>query len=194
MRLKRNFFTRPVLTVAKDLLGTRLSACIDDTIRTGTIIETESYIGPRDRASHAYGNKKTERNKAEFLEGGYVYIYLVYGMYWQLNISTGKEGHPECVLIRALDIGFKNARTNGPGKLCNWLGVDKSFYGEDVTKSVRIWLEPRVASCRPCDIGKTPRINIDYAGPVWARKPWRFFLKKYEPTLAKWKSRYADAV
>ncbi|MFN7088730.1 MAG: DNA-3-methyladenine glycosylase, partial [Candidatus Paceibacteria bacterium] len=78
-RLKRNFFTRPTLTVAKDLLGKYLVRKIGHKIRAGKIVETEAYIGPEDRASHAYGGKVTSRNKAEFMIGGHVYIYLVYG-------------------------------------------------------------------------------------------------------------------
>jgi len=119
--------------------------------------------------------------------GGHVYIYLVYGMYWQLNISTGAEGKPECVLIRALE-PIKNQKlkklANGPGKLCRWLKLDKSFYGEDVTKSKRLWLEDWGLKIKSSDIGASPRIGIDYAGPVWSKKPWRFYLKN-NPWVSK---------
>lgn len=145
----------------------------------GMIVETEAYIGPQDRASHAYRWKITNRNKVEYLAGGRVYIYLVYGMYWQLNIVTNRKGHPECVLIRAIipdDLEFKSL-VNGPGKLCRYLKLDKSFYAENLIKSKRIWLEDRGIKIKPKDILATPRIGIDYAGPYWAKRKWRFLIK-----------------
>ena len=174
-RLTRSFYTRPTLTVAKKLLGKYIVRKIGRKILTGKIIEIEAYIGPQDKASHAFGGKITARNKAEYLIGGHIYIYLVYGMYWQFNISTGRKGQPECVLIRALDQGKE---TSGPGKLCRYLKLDKSFYAEDVTKSKRIWLEDRRVRVKPHQIKATARIGIDYAGPYWSKKKWRFVLLK----------------
>lgn len=170
-RLKRNFFTQPTLMVAKKLLGKYLVRKVNGKILAGKITETEAYIGPADKASHAFGNKITKRNQAEYLIGGHVYIYLVYGMYWQLNISTSKAGRPECVLIRGLEPVY------GPGRLCRWLKLNKSFYGEDLTKSKRFWLENRGVKIKTKDIKAGPRIGIDYAGPYWSRKPWRFYIK-----------------
>lgn len=89
-RLKRKFYTQPTLKVAQQLLGKYLVRKIGGKTLIGKIIETEAYIGPKDKASHAYKGKITERNKAEYLIGGHIYIYLVYGMYWQLNISSYK--------------------------------------------------------------------------------------------------------
>ncbi|MFN7088777.1 MAG: DNA-3-methyladenine glycosylase, partial [Candidatus Paceibacteria bacterium] len=129
-----------------------------------------------------------------------VYIDLVYGMYWQLNISTSRAGRPECVLIRALEPahmnspGMKRYHTleydsktkrgklgrgvaNGPGKLCKWLRLGRSFYGEDVVTSGRLWVEDRGVKVRKSDIVAKPRIGIDYAGPIWSKKPWRFYIK-----------------
>ncbi|MBM4401764.1 MAG: DNA-3-methyladenine glycosylase [Candidatus Cloacimonetes bacterium] len=176
-RLKRKFFARPTLVVAKDLLGKYLVRKIGKEILAGKIVETEAYIGPFDRASHAFGGKVTPRNKAEYLIGGHVYIYLVYGMYWQLNITTAPAGRPECVLIRSLEP--KNVDfhlTNGPGKLCRFLKLDKSFYAEDLTSSSRLWLEDRGVRIVLSQIISSPRIGIDYAGPIWSKKPWRFYL------------------
>jgi len=160
--------------VAKNLLGKYIVRKIGRKKLEGRIIETEAYIGPQDRASHSYRGKVTPRNKAEYLVGGYVYIYLVYGMYWQLNISTYKEGKPECVLIRALDLG---KLADGPGKVCRYLKLDKSFYGEDLTKSKRIWLEDRGEKIKSSQIIATKRIGIDYAGPYWSSRKWRFVLE-----------------
>ncbi|HEY4475110.1 MAG TPA: DNA-3-methyladenine glycosylase [Candidatus Paceibacterota bacterium] len=195
-KLGRKFFMQPSLTVAKQLLGKIIVRKVGQRLIAGKIVETEAYPGPYDKASHAFQMKRTKRNEAEYREGGYIYIYLVYGMYWQLNISTGKEGYPECVLIRALEpisnlsakggsaSGGKNQisnlkTTNGPGKLCKWLKLDKSFYGEDVTKSKRIWItnpDPKQVLARG-KVASGPRIGIDYAGPKWAKKPWRFWIK-----------------
>lgn len=170
-RLGREFFTKDALLVSKELLGKYLVRKIRGKIIAGKIVETEAYIGPEDKASHAFGGKRTARNEAEYLAGGHVYIYLVYGMHWQFNVSTGKEGSPECVLIRALE------PVSGPGRLCRWLKLDKSFYAEDLTKSKRLWLEDRGIKVRRSEIKSGPRIGIDYAGPIWVKKPWRFYLK-----------------
>jgi len=186
-KLLRKFYNRDTLMVAKELLGQYLVRKISRKTIIGKIVETEAYIGPQDKASHAFGNRMTERNKAEYLDGGHIYIYLVYGIYWQFNISTRGRGKPECVLIRALepvingrktkiqDKPFKNF-TNGPGKLCRWMKLDKSFYGEDMIKSGRIWLE-RGEKIKSNNIVADKRIGIDYAGPVWAAKKWRFYIK-----------------
>ena len=176
-RLGRNFFTQPTLKVARELLGKYLVRKIDSRKLVGKIIETEAYIGPKDKASHAYGGKITSRNKAEYLVGGHIYIYLIYGMYWQLNVTTSEEGKPECVLIRALEVAGEDKNVaSGPGKLCRYLKLDKSFYGEDLTRSKRIWVEDRGEKMSSSDIKRTTRIGIDYAGPYWANKKWRFVL------------------
>lgn len=176
-KLKKEFYLRPTLRVAKDLLGKYIVRKIGKKEIAGKIVETEAYIGPKDRASHAFGGKITPRNWVEYLEGGYVYIYLVYGMYWQLNIVTEKLGKPECVLIRALE------GVNGPGKVCQFLKLDKSFNGENLTPSSggggkRIWLEDRGEKVKESQILATKRIGIDYAGPYWSRRKWRFLLKQ----------------
>jgi len=182
-RIQRKFFTRPTLEVAKDILGKYLIRKINGKFLIGKIVETEAYIGPKDKASHAYLGKRTIRNEAEYLIGGHIYIYLVYGMYWQLNISTNKENKPECILIRALEpiVNRKSAKicnlANGPGKLCRWLKLDKSFYAEDLTKSGRIWLEDSGEKIDEKEIKAAPRIGIDYAGYYWAKKNLRFYLK-----------------
>ncbi|KPJ55115.1 hypothetical protein AMJ47_01155 [Parcubacteria bacterium DG_72] len=173
-RLGRGFYTRPTLTIAKDLLGKYIVRKISKKKLVGKIIETEAYIGPQDKASHAFEGKITARNRAEYLIGGHIYIYLVYGMYWQMNIVTSQKGKPECVLIRALDLGRV---ASGPGKLCSYLKLDKSFYQEDLTKSKRIWLQDQGEKISPRRILATGRIGIDYAGPYWARRKWRFVLK-----------------
>lgn len=185
-KLSRDFFNRPTLKVAEELLGKFLVRKYRSREIAGIITETEAYIGPADRASHAYKGKLTKRNKAEYLDGGHIYIYLVYGMHWQLNISTAGEGKPECVLIRAVQPvpPFFNSRelenkslVNGPGKVCRYFKLNKSFYAEDVCVSRRIRLEDRGIRIPPKKIKRGPRLGIDYAGRYWASKPWRFLFE-----------------
>jgi len=179
-RLPRKFYTQPTLKVAKKMLGKYLVRKIGEEQLIGKIVETEAYIGPQDKASHAYNYRKTKRNKVEYLVGGHIYIYLVYGMYWQFNIITGRRGSPECVLIRALEpiypkrYALNPKIANGPGKLCRWMKLNKSFYGEDLTKSKRIWLEEG-KEVKSNQIVASKRIGIDYA-KEWAKKPWRFYI------------------
>jgi DNA-3-methyladenine glycosylase len=176
-RLKREFFIKPTLEVAKSLLGKVLVRIYRGKRLAGKIVETEAYIGPQDKASHAYLGKRTPRNRAEFMVGGHLYIYLVYGMYWQLNISTETEGKPTCVLIRALQpIEGIAVATNGPGKLCRALRLNGGFYGEDLCRSKRIWLEEG-GKVKTNQIVKTSRVGIDYAGSYWSKIPWRFYIK-----------------
>lgn len=188
-KLSRKFFTRDAIIVAKELLGKYLIHNYRDVKLSGKIVETEVYTGPEDKASHGYQNKMTERNKAEFYVGGHIYIYLVYGIYWQLNITTGKAGVPECVLIRALEPkngieimkkyrreeNIKNL-TSGPGKLCNAMRLDRSCYGLDICKSKEIYIEDRGEKVREEDIVSAKRIGIDYAGE-WRDRLLRFYIK-----------------
>lgn len=182
VRLSRSFYSRPTLEVAKGLLGKDIVRNYKGREIRGKIIETEAYLGPQDRASHAFKGKLTERNKAAYMKGGHVYIYLVYGMHWQFNISTFKKGVPECVLIRAISSKEDIKKTNGPGKLCKYLKLDKSLYGEDLAKSKEVWLE---RGENPSQILYSGRIGIDYAGPYWAKRKLRFLIKDYQRVLPK---------
>ncbi len=186
MRLKRDFFLQPTIEVAKNLLGKILVRKCKNKIIAGEIIETEAYKGPLDMAAHSKNWKITPRNFVEYSQGGFVYIYLVYGMYWQLNFTTYISGTPECVLVRALkplkgiDLMKKMRKTNniknltnGPGKLCQAFCIDGSFYGEDLTKSNKIWLESNNKT-KSFKIKTLPRVGIDYAGKYWSKKKWRF--------------------
>ena len=103
-----------------------------------------------------------------FCPGGYAYVYLIYGMYWLLNIVSGDEGEGSAVLIRGLD-GF-----NGPGRLGRELKLDSSFYGENLETSNRLWIEDAPPAER---FDSTPRIGVDYAGEPWISMPWRFVLE-----------------
>ncbi len=166
-RLNRSFFERDVLSVAPELVGNILI------IRSGknsfasyAITETEAYRGADDRACHA-SKGRTPRNEIMFHHGGQIYVYFVYGMYWMLNFVTGREGEPQAALIRGIE------GCNGPGKLTRALGIDGSFYGEDLTTSDRIWVAD--SGIRPV-IKTGQRIGVEYAGGYWKSKPWRYFI------------------
>jgi len=183
-KISREFYNRPTLTIAKDLLGKYLVRKVGRKELAAKIVETEAYIGPKDKAAHAYGGKVTNRNKVVYLEGGHAYIYLCYGINWMLNLVTKKEGIPECVLIRAVEPLLENYKdpkqhiqlANGPGKLCRWLKLDKTLNEEDLVDSKKFWLEDRGEEIKKSQIVASKRIGIDYAGS-WADKPWRFYLK-----------------
>lgn len=165
----RSFYERDVLTVAPDLLGKFLCRKLDSgETETYKITETEAYDGNGDLACHA-SKGRTDRTEIMFHEGGLVYVYLIYGMYWMLNIVTGKVNQPQAVLIRGIELCY------GPGRLTKALKIDKSFYGEDLCTSDRLWLATDNTEHEML-VGK--RIGVDYAGD-WKDKEWRFFIKGY---------------
>jgi DNA-3-methyladenine glycosylase len=166
-RLPLDFFLRDVLEVAPALIGKLLVRQFEDgRIEKYRIVETEAYRGAEDLACHA-SKGRTPRTEVMFLEGGTVYVYLIYGMYWLLNLVTGNEGDASAVLIRGIE-GFP-----GPGRVGRKLQLDKSFYGEDMFNSSRIWIE----DAEPItEIKTSKRIGIGYSGEEWENKMWRFYL------------------
>jgi len=188
--LPREFYTRSsVVTVARSLLGTRLVVPARDGTRvSGRIVETEAYRGPADKASHAYGGRRTRRTETMYQQGGTAYVYFVYGMHHQFNVVSGRAGMPHAVLVRALEpiegIEIMRRRragradrdlTNGPGKLCAALGIDRRLDRADLCGD-RIWIEAGEGSVVPAAIACGPRVGIGYA-EEWIEKPWRFWLK-----------------
>ena len=166
-RLPRAFYQRDVLEVAPQLLGQHLVRMGPEGRRsTYVITETEAYRGEEDLACHA-SKGRTPRNEVMYGEGGHLYMYLIYGMYWMMNVVTGPAGTPQAVLFR----GIREA--NGPGKLTRLLGVDRGFYGEDLVSSERIWIEE--AGAVP-EYTTAPRVGIDYAADPWKSKAWRFLM------------------
>lgn len=168
-RLKKEYFrANDALVLAEDLLGKILVRDFGDgdSLRL-KIIETEAYLGMEDRGNHA-SKGRTPRTEIMFAEGGVVYAYLIYGMHWLLNIVTGPADNPEAVLIRGVE------GVIGPGRVGKLIGLDRSFYGEDLETSERLWIEDGEKEGK---IVTSPRIGIDYAGEIWKNKPWRFELK-----------------
>lgn len=166
-RLPSGFFLRDVLEVAPELLGKILVRQFDgERIERYRITETEAYRGVEDLACHA-SKGRTPRTEVMFGEGGAVYVYFIYGNYWLLNLVTGPEGDASAVLIRGIE-GF-----SGPGRVGRELRLNRSFYGENLSTSSRIWIE----DAEPVPAIKTSkRIGIKYAGDEWAGKFWRFYL------------------
>jgi DNA-3-methyladenine glycosylase len=150
------------------------------------IVETEAYQGVEDKAAHSYGGRRTQRNEVTYLEGGRIYVFFVYGMYYQLNLVTGPPEHPHVVLVRGLEPveGIEVMRmrrgkmpdrnlTSGPGKLTIAMGIDRTFNGEHLDGE-RIWVE-EYRNFRKSDIESGPRVGIDYA-EEFAELPWRFWV------------------
>lgn len=165
-RLPPAFFLRDVLDIAPELLGKYLVRRFEDgRTERYRINETEAYRGIEDLACHA-SKGRTPRTEIMFLDGGTIYVYLIYGQYWMLNLVTGPEGEPSAVLIRGME-GFP-----GPGRVGRELHLDRSFYGESLINSNRLWIE----DAEPiAEIHTSKRIGIDYSGE-WADKPWRFYI------------------
>jgi DNA-3-methyladenine glycosylase len=163
-RLTEAFFIRDVLDVAPELLGKNLVVKNKQSLLKYPITEVEAYRGEEDLACHA-SKGRTARTEIMYHQGGHVYVYLIYGMYWMLNFVTGPANDPQAILIRGIK-GF-----DGPGKLTKQLVVDGSYYGENLCKSERIWMEDSKSMFR---FKTTTRLGIDYAGEPWISKPWRF--------------------
>lgn len=192
IKLSREFYTRnDVLVVARELLGKLLVVPGPKGERvSGRIVEVEAYRGPEDRASHAYGGRRTKRTETMYREGGVAYVYFVYGMYYQFNVVSGVADVPHAILVRALEpvegLEIMRARrrlhpdhnlTNGPGKLCIAMGIERGLDGANLLGE-RVWIEDAdtVTSGR---IARGPRIGIDYA-EKWVDKPWRFWIRDNE--------------
>lgn len=172
-KLPPSFFARGTLSVARALIGTHLVHRYRGRLRVGRIVETEAYLGPRDRAAHS-NRGRTARTEVMFGPPAHAYVYFIYGMWHCLNVVTARPGTPHAVLLRALEpVTGITARTCGPGLLCHAMRIDRRLNGIALSGDV-LWLSPGRASARPRRIGRSPRIGVDYAGE-WAQRRWRFF-------------------
>lgn len=192
-KLSRDFYSRDTETVAKELLGKILVHEINGYTLAGKIVETEAYLGVIDKAAHSYGGRKTPRVEVMYGKAGLSYVFIIYGMYYCFNVVTQKEGIPEAVLIRALEpvegldiianerfkknydaltkTQIKNL-TNGPGKLCNALKIDKSLNGEDLCNN-KLYIED---ANEAFNMVTSKRIGIDYAEEA-KDFPLRFYIE-----------------
>lgn len=200
-KLSLDFYQRPdTVAIARELLGKLLVVPTETGERvSGMIVETEAYLGVEDRAAHSYNGRRTERNEVTYWAGGHVYVFFVYGMYYQLNVVCGEVDSPHVVLIRAIEPvegieimrerrGFlsepgavatgarrdKNL-TSGPGKLCIALNIDRRLNGADLLGDQICIEEHRSLSVNEIEVDK--RIGIDYAGED-ADLPLRFCLRE----------------
>jgi DNA-3-methyladenine glycosylase len=186
-KLTREDYTDPRPTrSARFFLGKVLCVQAADGYAEGMITETEAYWGPKDAASHAFGNRRTARTEIMFAEGGAAYVYFCYGLHRMFNIVTGPRDLPYAVLVRAVkitagqDVVRKRRKgiaekdwASGPGRVCSALGIEMHHNRHDLLVSEAIWIEDRGVKVPPREVKRTPRIGVDYAG-AWALKPWRF--------------------
>lgn len=197
MRLGRDFYNRDTLTVAKELLGKVLVRKINGVTLKGKIVETEAYIGAIDKASHAYGGKRTNRTETLYADPGTVYVYIIYGMYHCLNLISEEKDVAGGVLIIGIEplegieemskLRYKKSYeelssyekknfSNGPSKLCMALGIDKGENGINTISSEEIYVEDDSLIKKDFSIVEAKRIGIDYAEE--ARDfLWRFYIK-----------------
>lgn len=187
MKLPREFYCRDdVLEICRELLGKVLCTQLDGLLTKVVITETEAYAGVTDKASHAYGGRRTRRTEPMFGPGGVAYVYLCYGIHHLFNVVTNIEGTPHAVLIRAGEplagVDTMLARRNksdidstllsGPGSLAKGLGISSALTGTDLMGDV-IWIEDHQISVSPDEITAGPRVGVGYADED-ALLPYRF--------------------
>jgi DNA-3-methyladenine glycosylase len=184
-------FEAEAVTLARKLLGQRLVRVLDGARLAGTIVEVEAYLGPRDRAAHTWGGRRSARNASMYLGGGHAYVYFTYGMHHCLNVVCGRPGDGQAVLVRAIeptegrDLMFARrpaARRetdlcSGPARLTSALDVDRRHDGLDLRTSGDLFLERlRRAALPDARVARVARVGVAYAG-AWARRRLRFYIK-----------------
>ena len=196
-KLNREFYSRDSITVAKELLGKALVHEIGGQRISAKIVETEAYMGFEDKAAHSYGGKRTPRVEVMYGDAGFSYIFLIYGMYCCFNIVTSEKNCPQAVLIRAaeplegiewmaqgrfkrpygqLTKSQRRGLTNGPGKLCRALSLDRNLNGMDVCGN-EVYVEE--GESKGLSIVTTKRVGVDYAEEA-KDFPWRFYIEGNE--------------
>jgi len=177
-RLTRASFNLPTLRVSRDLLGKFIVRRHRGRELAAMITEVEAYKGPKDRAAHTFGGRRTARVEPLYADGGTAYVYLVYGIHWLLNFSTAGAGNPEGVLIRGVLTAdaAKPRLLSGPGRVTAYLRIDRRLDHVDATRSAVMWLEDRGIRVAARRIRTGARVGIDYAGKYWAARRWRFWI------------------
>ncbi|XP_012661237.1 DNA-3-methyladenine glycosylase [Otolemur garnettii] len=196
-RLGLEFFDQPAVTLARAFLGQVLVRRLPNgTELRGRVVETEAYLGPEDEAAHSRGGRQTPRNRGMFMKPGTLYVYIIYGMYFCMNVSSRGDG--ACILLRALEPlgGLETMRQlrstlrkgtacrilkdrelcSGPSKLCQALAIDKSFDQRDLAKDEALWLERGSLGPSEQAVVAAARVGIGYSGE-WAQKPLRFYIQ-----------------
>ncbi len=173
-KLPRAFYDRDTIAVARDLLGKHLVHVCGGAARIGRIVEVEAYLGPHDLAAHS-AKGLTPRTQVMFGPPGHAYVYLIYGMYWCMNVVTQREGQASAVLLRALEpVKNIDEHTRGPGLLCRAMRIDKRLNGHDLLS--RDFYIADAPPHEPLTIVKRPRVGVEYAGH-WAKRLLRFYIK-----------------
>lgn len=175
-RLARDDFNRPTLDVAKGLIGKFIVHKAGRRRIVAMITEVEAYKGPRDLAAHSAKGRRTARVEPLYGDGGTVYVYFIYGIHWMLNFATRGRDVGEGVLVRGV-LADPDGEANflaGPGRVTTFLRIDKALNGDDAVTSRRLWLEDRGVRVPMRRILRGPRVGIDFAGPYWAARPWRY--------------------
>ena len=186
--LPKEFYDRPTLTVARELLGARLVRILDGTKLVGLVTEAEAYVSEEDLACHARAGQ-TPRTQVMYGPPGHAYVYFTYGNHWMLNAVTEPEGFPAAVLIRAIQpiegVEVMSARRNGrdtfgPGKLCQAMGIGKNENTVDLTvASSGLWIEAGI-SIPDESVTIGPRVGLNSVPEPWKSIPWRFLVKGWE--------------
>jgi len=194
-RLPREFYLVDAATLAQRLIGQRLVRALEDGTRAaGVIVETEAYLGVKDKAAHTFGGRRTARNESMYAIGGTAYVYFTYGMHFCMNVVASEAGDPVAVLLRALEPvegvqAMRALRTHrprktplkekdlcsGPGRLCEALAIGRDLNGEDLTTSRRMWIEGgKTYTAR--DLVRTTRVGIASA-EEWVDRPLRWYVR-----------------
>jgi DNA-3-methyladenine glycosylase len=168
----KEFAAGETVAIARGLLGKFLARRRDDgTVDTRMITEVEAYVGEEDLACHARAGR-TARTAPLYEEGGIWYVYLCYGIHEMLNLVAGPRDSPAAILIRGVE------GLHGPGRVTKAFNIDRTLNRQPAAPESGLWIEDHDFNVRRSWVQATPRIGIDYAGEIWARKPWRFVLTK----------------
>ena len=189
-KLSKEFYLRnDVIQLSKDLLGKFLITNKNGIVTGGMITEVEAYAGVTDKASHAFGGRRTPRTEIMFAEGGFGYVYLCYGIHHLFNVVTNEKDIPHAILVRAIEpiigieemlkrrnkINLQPNLTSGPGSMSEALGIKVNDLGIDLTGE-EIFIEDRGIKISTKEIVSTKRIGVDYAGND-ALRNYRFYIK-----------------
>jgi DNA-3-methyladenine glycosylase len=189
-KLPMSFYKRnDVLQISKELLGKILVTNWRGHLTSGRIVECEAYMGTIDRASHAYGGRRTDRNEIMYGKAGTAYVYLCYGIHHLFNVVTNEKEIPHAILIRALEPieGIKkmlkrrdkekldNTLTKGPGSLSEALGIKVANNGTSL-RGKHLFIADDGFVYDKKMIGASPRIGVEYSGEA-AKYPFRFYVK-----------------
>ena len=189
-KIRLDFYRRKdVLQIARELLGKTLVTRFQGIETSGRIVEVEAYNGIVDKASHAFGNKRTNRNEIMYADGGVAYVYLCYGIHHLFNVVTHTKETPHAILVRALEPvkgidemlkrtskkKLDSTLTRGPGNLSKALGIFTSHSGFSLTGK-KLFIGDDGFGFNKKEIAASPRIGVDYAGKD-ALLPYRFYIK-----------------